>query len=183
MVSRKTQRLVTIGLVVAAALILGMDLFIAEGDDNDASPAIIGGSPTGSSTADDAPAGAAATGDGGGPTGASSPIEGFLPQSGEASACREPVGVDLIPGYAATLTINGIAIAPEQMNVITDADGEITNEQTASRTLSQYTFGPEENCPNGEIIRATDNQLQVCVYRLEDGPANCSLSTFSFDVL
>ena len=181
-VSKRTQRLVTIGLIVAAALILSMDLLIPGDDDSDPSPAIIVGDP-GTSAADGGGAtGGAATGGGDAPA-TSSPIEGFLPRSGEGSACREPVGVDLIPGYAATLTINGIAIAPEQMNVITNAEGEISNEQTASRTLSQFTFGPEENCPNGEIIRATNNQVQVCVYRLEDGPANCSLTSFSFDVL
>lgn len=112
-----------------------------------------------------------------------SPIEGFLPRSGEASACREPVGVDLIPGYAATLTINGVVIPPEQMNVVTNEDGEITEELTASRTLFVYTFGPEPDCPNGEILRATNNVMRACIYRLEDGPANCRISEVTFDVL
>ena len=112
-----------------------------------------------------------------------SPIEGFLPRSGEASACREPVGVDLIPGYAATLTINGVEIPPERMNVVVDEDGEITEELTASRTLFVYTFGPEPDCPNGEILRATNNVMRACVYRLEDGPANCRISEVTFDVL
>jgi hypothetical protein len=114
---------------------------------------------------------------------AASPIEGFLPRSGAGSACREPVGVDLIDGYGAVLTINGIRIAPEQMNVVLGPDGVPTREITASRSLGHYTFGPEEECPNGAVIRATDNVMQVCVYRLAEGPESCIISEFSFDAL
>ena len=112
-----------------------------------------------------------------------SPIERFLPSSGQASACREPVGVDLVPGYAATLSINGIAIAPDEMNVILDGDGSISDEVTASRSIGQYTFGPEEDCPNGRVLRPTDNVLRACVYRLEEGPSSCVVSESVFDVL
>ncbi|MFV0525138.1 MAG: hypothetical protein ACK5RL_11640 [Acidimicrobiales bacterium] len=112
-----------------------------------------------------------------------SPIEEFLPRSGQASACREPVGVDLVEGYAADLTINGIRIAPEEMNVALDADGAPSNAVTASRSLGQYTYGPEDDCPNGRVLRPTDNVLEACVYRIEDGPASCTVSTNRFDVL
>lgn len=163
------------GLVVAAAVALGIGaLYQGERLPEEPTNVIVGegsgeGGAPAAAPADDAP-----------PV---SPIEGFLPRSGEASACREPVGVDLIPGYAATLTINGVRIAPEQMNVITDEAGEITGELTASRSLSQYTFGPEPDCPNGEILRATNNVMQACVYRLEDGPGSCVVSEITFDVL
>ncbi len=161
-------------MIGAAALALGIGA-VYQGDrlPDEASPVVVGGS-----TGDDSQGGAV----GDTPT-AVSPIEGFLPRSGEASACREPVGVDLIPGYAATLTINGVVIPPEQMHVFTDEDGEITQELTASRTLFQYTFGPEPDCPNGEILRATNNVMRACVYRLEDGPANCTITEMTFDVL
>lgn len=140
-----------------------------------------GGSGTDAASGDgDNGGGGSASGDAAPPT---NPIEGFLPRSGEASACREPVGVDLIAGYAAKLTINGVAIPPEEMNVNIDADGRITDEVTASRSLSLYTFGPEEDCPNGEILRATDNVMRVCVYRLVDGPASCVTTEVRFDVL
>jgi hypothetical protein len=112
-----------------------------------------------------------------------SPIEAFLPQSGEASACREPVGVDLIDGYAATLTINGTAIPPDQMNVNLSEDGELTGVITASRSLGHYTYGPEEDCPNGAVLRPTNNLMQVCVYRLEDGPGSCTVTERVFDAL
>lgn len=160
------------GLIVAAAVALGFGV-LYQGDrlpeDERSSPVV--GAERGEG--DEA-------GEGPSPV---NPIEAFFPRSGEASGCREPVGVDLIPGYAATLTINGIEIAPEQMNVNLDAEGEISGELTASRSLSQYTFGPEENCPNGEVLRATDNVMQACVYRLEEGPDACVISEITFDVL
>lgn len=172
--------------VAGIALAIGV-FFQGERLPEDQRPVVVGGE----TSADDDAAGGAGGGGGtgaaaaqteatGGPTG---PIEGFLPRSGEASACREPVGVDLVEGFAATLTINGVEIPPEQMNVNLDAAGEITEEITASRSLSVYTFGPEEDCPNGEILRATDNVMQACVYRVEDGPANCVITEVRFDVL
>ena len=110
-------------------------------------------------------------------------IEGFLPQGGEASACSEPVGVDLIGGYGARLTINGIEISPEEMNVNLDADGEITNVLTPTRSLGHFTFQPGDDCPNGRWLRAVDNVLDVCVYRFDD-PSACALRTeFRFDAL
>lgn len=108
---------------------------------------------------------------------ADGPIETFLPRSGEASACREDVGVDLIPGYGATLTINDIEIAPEEMNVNLDDNGEITRVITASRSLGHYTFHPSDECPNGPYLRPTDNVLEVCVYRLSDPAQRCTLRT------
>ncbi len=111
-------------------------------------------------------------------------IEGFLPQGGEASACSEPVGVDLISGYGARLTINGIEIAPEEMNVNLDANGEITNVLTPTRTLGHFTFKPGDDCPNGRWLRPVDNVLDVCVYRFDDPSASCALRTeFRFDAL
>lgn len=118
-----------------------------------------------------------------GPAAALNPVERFLPVSGQASACREPVGVDLVPGYGATLTINGISIGPDEMNVARDAQGNVTGQLSASRSLGHYTYGPEEACPNGRVLRATDNLLQACVYRLEEGPATCVVTEYRFSVL
>ncbi len=111
-------------------------------------------------------------------------IEGFLPQSGEASACREMVGVDLAPNYGATLTINGIEIAPEEMNVNLTPEGEISGVVTASRSLGEYTFQPDDNCPNGRWLRPVDNTLEVCVYLLSDPTQRCAVQeTRTFDAL
>lgn len=131
----------------------------------------------------------AAADDGGGqaaapapaPTG---PIEGFLPRSGEASACREEIGVDLAPGFGAKLTINGIEIAPEDMNVNLDDEGNISDVITASRSLGEYTFKPDDNCPNGSLLRPLNNLLEVCVYRLSDNSQSCAVNRENeFDAL
>lgn len=111
-------------------------------------------------------------------------IEGFLPRSGEASACREEVGVDLAPGFGARLTINGIDIAPEEMNVNLDGDGNISDVITASRSLGHYTFSPTDACPNGRFLRPVDNRLEVCVFRLSDATGACAFRAENiFDAL
>jgi hypothetical protein len=166
--------LVTGGILAVAAGALALGIAY-QGDRTTGEPQVVGaGSP--SSTTGVA---AAATSS----TAASNPIEGFFPRSGQGSACLEPVGVDLIDGYAATLTINGSPIGPDQMNVQVGPDGEASDVITASRSLGQYTYGPEDDCPNGEVLRPTDNVMQVCVYRLEEGPDSCSVTEYVFDVL
>ncbi len=92
------------------------------------------------------------------------PVEGWLPAAGDGTACSERVGVDLIPGYAATLEINGIQIPIEEMN------------NDAGASLGQYTWGPEEDCPFGSVLRPTDNRVVACIYRHEEGPENCVLT-------
>lgn len=102
------------------------------------------------------------------------PIEGWFPRSGQGSTCSEPVGVDLLPGYGAILSING-SIVPEEM---------LNDPSSATRSIGQYLYGPEEDCPNGALLRPKDNQVQACIYRVENGPASCTLSeVFSFDAL
>ena len=106
------------------------------------------------------------------------PIERWFPLAGEGSACSEPVGVDLIPGYGALLTINGVPIAPEDTNqlVAIDNDGDGVTDATsisAGASQGQVTWGPEPDCPFGEILRPTNNRVSACIYRLEEGPANC----------
>lgn len=160
-------------LGAALALVLGV---IYQDDDRLDQNNVIGGSGTAPiTTAPDGSGGAAAVADPGSDAPIGGPIEAFLPRSGEASACSESVGVDLIPGYGATLTINGIEIAPEDMNVNLDAAGQITNVITASRSLGQYTFEPDDNCPNGSLLRPVNNVLEVCVYRLSDTSQSCTI--------
>ncbi len=153
------------------ALILGA---IYQDDDRLDQDNVVGGSASAPITT--APTGAGGAGGAAAPADTvttGGPVEGFLPRSGEASACREAVGVDLIPGYGATLTINGTEITPEQMNVNLDGDGEITDVITASRSLGHYTFEPDDNCPNGTFLRPVDNVLEVCVFRLSDPTQRC----------
>lgn len=102
------------------------------------------------------------------------PIEGFLPRSGIGSTCSEPVGVDLVPGYGAVLTINGQLLT----------EGQLNSPQSAGGSLGQVTYGPEEDCPNGALLRPQGNTVEACVYRLAEGPANCrSYPAFTFDAL
>ena len=111
-------------------------------------------------------------------------IEDLFPRGGEASACREPVGVDLADGYGARLTINGTDIAPEEMNVNLDSSGEITNVMTPTRTLGHFTFKPGDDCPNGRWLRPLNNVLEVCVFRFDDPSAACTVRTeYVFDAL
>lgn len=154
------------GGMVAVAL-LAIVLAAIYQDDNKLDDVNIVGQGTASDT-NDGEGGTAAPA----PTG---PIEGFLPKSGEASACSEQIGVDLAPGFGAKLTINGKEIAPEEMNVNLDEDGNISEVITASRSLGQYTFSPEDNCPNGSLLRPLDNVLEVCVYRLSDNTQSCAV--------
>lgn len=179
--SRAKQRVITGGVLILAGAAMALGI-IYQGDRTLDEPLAASGAATSTSlepSSDVLGAGGTAPPS----TTVTNPIEGFLPRSGEASACREPVGVDLVDGYAATLTINGTLIAPEQMNVNLDADGNPTEVITASRSLGQYTYGPEEDCPNGEVLRPTGNVIQACVYRLDDGPGSCQVTEWTFDVL
>lgn len=174
------QRLITAGVVALAigALLLGAAY---QGDRDVNGAPVIGNSTFGLAQQD--PASSSAAGNGGMPPAVVNPIEGFMPKSGQGSACREAVGVDLKPGYSAIITINGIEIPPEELNVKLDDDGSISREITASRSLGHFVYGPEPDCPNGPILRATDNLLRVCVYRPEDGPASCEVTEYSFNTL
>lgn len=108
------------------------------------------------------------------------PIEDWLPRSGIGSTCSEAVGVDLIPGFAAVLTINGQTLTDEQMNGVDPDTGAIP----ASRSLGQYTYGPEEDCPNGVLLRPQNNRVEACVYRITEGPESCrTYPAFTFDAL
>lgn len=160
-------------LVLGALLALTLGA-IYQDDDRLDQDNVVGGSASAPITTSPAASGGA-TGAEASPDAAAigGPVEGFLPRAGEASACSEEVGVDLIPGYGAELTINGIVIAPEQMNVNLDEAGEITNVITASRSLGHYTFQPDDNCPNGTYLRPVDNVLEACVFRLSDPSRSC----------
>lgn len=167
------------GGMVLVALMAFVLAAVYQDDNKLDEPRVVGGD-----TATDVGASGAAGGGAAQPATVVGPIEQFLPRSGEASACREPVGVDLADGFGAELTINGIDIAPEEMNVNLDAGGQISDVITASRSLGHYTFQPDDNCPNGRLLRPVDNRLQVCVYRLSDNSRRCMLQEeYIFDSL
>ncbi len=110
------------------------------------------------------------------------PVEAFLPATGKGATCTEAVGVDLIAGFSALLTINGVEIAQEDMNGFgLNAQGVRVN--VAGSSLGEFTWGPEEGCPNGQVLRPQNNQLEVCVYRNTDGPDSCRTIVHTFDAL
>jgi hypothetical protein len=175
MISQRRQRWISVGILAVA---VGFLILAAVYDGEDSTGSIrasnLGESATDTTLAPSVDAAPATAGI----------IEEFLPRGGEASACSEPVGVDLSAGYGARLTINGIDIAPEQMNVNLDDNGEITNVMTPTRTLGQFTFQPDDNCPNGRWLRPLNNVLEVCVYRFDDPAARCTVRTeYVFDAL
>ncbi len=98
------------------------------------------------------------------------PLQEWFPRAGAGSACSEPVGVDLIPGFGALLTINGVAIPPEDTNVYSDFENKVLS---AAGSQGQVTWGPEPDCPFGRILRPTANEVSACIYRVEDGPESC----------
>ena len=114
-----------------------------------------------------------------------SPVEGWFPQSGVGSTCTEPVGIDLIPGYGATLVINGQPIPDSELNIYENPDAPPGERVfTAQGALGWYTWGPEEDCPNGALLRPEGNTVSACVYRLEQGPNGCrQYGPFDFDAL
>ncbi len=185
MISPQRQRLITFGIVAVAFGALALAVAYQE-DDRLGDARTVGLNDDAAVTAGTdstlaLPAGAAG---GAAPIVADDIIQDFLPRGGEASACSEPVGVDLAPGYGATLTINGREIAPEEMNVNLDANGEITNVITSSRSLGQFTFQPDDNCPTGTFLRPLANVLEVCVYRFDDPSQRCTITTeYVFDAL
>ncbi len=158
--SANVQRLVTVGVLLAAVGALVLAAAYQSDDQPDNEAAITGGGlvPEGSATE---------------PTIPISPIERWLPATGEGTTCREPVGVDLIPGYEAILTINGQRIDVEDMN----APG------SAGRSLGQFTWGPEDGCPRSGLLRPENNTVEACVYLITDGPDSCITSVTTFNAL
>ncbi len=114
-----------------------------------------------------------------------SPIEGWFPQTGVGSTCTEPVGVDLLPGYGAVLVINGEPIPDTELNIFENPDAPPGERVlTAAGALGRYTWGPEEDCPNGRLLRPEGNTVSACVYRIEQGPNGCrQYGPFDFDAL
>ena len=49
-------------------------------------------------------------------------IESLLPEPGSEVLRQSFVGIDLIAGYEAELTINGTPIPPDQINILRDLD-------------------------------------------------------------
>jgi len=181
--------MITAAMVITAfgALFLGI---VYQEDDRLDEPVIVGldpdvgAAPTEDASGDNSETATTLAGGAAQVPASSGAIEGFLPRGGEASACSEPIGVDLAAGFGARLTINGIEIAAEEMNVNLDENGEISNVITPTRSLGHFTFEAEDVCPNGRFLRPLANKLEVCVVRFDDPSGSCTLETeYIFDAL
>lgn len=113
--------------------------------------------------------------------GEANPVEGTFPLTGIGSTCTEPVGVDLVPGYVARITINGNVIPESEMNgpLLSPAGTEIS----AGRSLGHFTYGPEPGCPKGKYLQPQNNLVVICYWRIEDVESNCTRIQFEFDAL
>lgn len=163
------QKLVISSLLVVAFGLLGLGIAYQKEDRLPVLP-----TPVGSETDD-------ANSEGGGAGAETSPIQETFPRSGIGSTCTEPVGVDLIPGYVARITINGNLIPESEMNgpLFPPAGSEIS----AGRSLGQFTYGPEIGCPQGKYLLPQNNRVEICYWRTEDSESNCTRVQFSFDAL
>ncbi len=159
--------LIGVGLAIAALMIVLATVYSGSDNTNIEAP-ISGGPVDGGGDRNDEEAGETPLD--------VNPIEAFLPRTGQGSTCTEAVGVDLIPGFSAILTINGVRIPDEDIN---GADGIAT----AGSSLGEVSWGPEEGCPRGAILRPQGNRLEACVYRNTDGPESCRNWIHTFDAL
>ncbi len=78
---------------------------------------------------------------------ASPAVEELIPPPGSEVLRQSQVGVDLIAGYEAELTVNGVPIPPDQVNVLRDpADPEESADQPGvfGITINRFLYQPLE---------------------------------------
>lgn len=72
-------------------------------------------------------------------------IEALVPEADSEVLRQSTVGIDLISGYEAELTINGIPIPPDQINVLRDVENPLESATTGGSfgsTLNRFVFQP-----------------------------------------
>ncbi len=82
-------------------------------------------------------------------------IETLIPEANSEVLRQSAVGIDLISGYAAELTINGIPIPPDQINVLRDEENPRESASTGgsfSSTLNRFVFQPLEGRAVPELL-------------------------------
>ncbi|MGI9621594.1 MAG: hypothetical protein ACR2PK_02060 [Acidimicrobiales bacterium] len=92
-------------------------------------------------------------------------IEALLPAEGSEVLRQSQVGIDLIAGYEAELTINGTPIPPDQVNVFRNPDdpGESAEQAGAfATTINRFVYQPLEGRAVPEL----------------KGDENCATATF-----
>lgn len=96
-------------------------------------------------------------------------IERLIPGEGDSTIAQAAVGIDLITGWDASLTINQVPIPDDQLQKTLD--------------LGQITFDPGE----GKVIEALNGQQQNCAtatyWQLATGPEQSFTRTWCFTAL
>ena len=74
-------------------------------------------------------------------------IEALFPEPDAEVLRQTSIGIDLIAGYEAELTINGVPIPPDQINVLRDLENPRESAQTSGTfgsTLNRFLYQPLE---------------------------------------
>ena len=82
-------------------------------------------------------------------------IESLLPEPGSEVLRQSFVGIDLIAGYEAELTINGTPIPPDQINILRDLDNPRKSAETSGSfgsTLNRFLYQPLEGRAVPELL-------------------------------
>ena len=82
-------------------------------------------------------------------------IESLLPEPDSEVLRQSFVGIDLISGYEAELTINGVPIPPDEINVLRDLDNPRESAETSGSfgsTLNRFLYQPLEGRSVPELL-------------------------------
>ena len=84
-------------------------------------------------------------------------IEALFPEPDAEVLRQTSIGIDLIAGYEAELTINGVPIPPDQINVLRDLENPRESAQTSGTfgsTLNRFRTNPSkgEQCQSYKVI-------------------------------
>ena len=82
-------------------------------------------------------------------------IESLLPEPDSEVLRQSFVGIDLISGYEAELTINGVPIPPDEINVLRDLENPRESAETSGSfgsTLNRFLYQPLEGRSVPELL-------------------------------
>tara|TARA_B100000686_G_C16784654_1_gene974390 strand:- start:2486 stop:2977 length:492 start_codon:yes stop_codon:yes gene_type:complete len=82
-------------------------------------------------------------------------IESLTPEPDTEVLRQSLVGIDLISGYEAELTINGIPIPPDQINILRDVDNPRESAESSGSfgsTLNRFLYQPLEGRAVPELL-------------------------------
>ena len=111
-------------------------------------------------------------------------IEALFPEPDAEVLRQTSIGIDLIAGYEAELTINGVPIPPDQINVLRDLDNPRESAQTSGTfgsTLNRFLYQPLEGRAVPEL--QGDSNCVIAVYWPISDPTDRSTIEWCFTAL